>query len=111
MNAIQSSIGPELEIRAGREGSTYIVRLIGEVDFGGALAVERALRQAEATDAARILLDVDALDFIDSAGLEALLRAKQRSELRGRRLRVTRGVGYVADMLRLTAFDQTLPFA
>jgi anti-anti-sigma factor len=110
VHASEVSIGTGLEIRAGQEGSTYIVRLVGEVDFDGAPAVDRALRQAEATDAERILLDVDGLDFIDSAGLEALLRAAQRSELQGRRLRLTRGVGFVADMFRLTALDQTLPF-
>ena len=100
----------QLQIRAGQEGSCYIIRLIGELDVAGAGAVEMALVQAETTTATRILLDIDELSFIDSSGLEALMRAKRRADNSGARLRMTRGTGHVADMLRLTALDLTLPF-
>jgi anti-sigma B factor antagonist len=100
----------QLQIRAGQEGNCYIVRLIGELDGAGAGAVEMALVQAEATTATKILLDIDELSFIDSSGLGALMRAEHRADGNGARLRVTRGTGHVADMLRLTALDLTLPF-
>ena len=100
----------QLQIRAGQEGNCYIVRLVGALDVAGAGAVEMALVQAEATTATRILLDIDELSFIDSTGLETLLRAKRRTDSSGARLRVTRGTGHVADMLRLTMLDLTLPF-
>jgi anti-sigma B factor antagonist len=111
MRATQLDIEPaRLRIRAGQEGDDYIIRLIGELDMAGAGAVETTLVMAEATSAPRILLDIDELSFIDSSGLAVLMRAQHRAGHNGRRLQMTRGVGHVADMLRLTALDLTLPF-
>ena len=100
----------ELRIKAGQAGDRYIVRLLGELDCAGAGEVEMALVLAEKTGAHRILLDIDELTFIDSTGLAVLMRAKHRADAAGERLRITRGTGQVADMLRLTALDLSLPF-
>jgi anti-anti-sigma factor len=100
----------ELRIKTGQAGDRYIVRLLGELDCAGAGEVEMALVLAEKTGAHRILLDIDELTFIDSTGLAVLMRAKHRADAAGERLRVTRGTGQVADMLRLTALDLSLPF-
>ncbi|HEX5955193.1 MAG TPA: STAS domain-containing protein [Solirubrobacterales bacterium] len=100
----------ELRIEAGQAGDRYIVRLLGELDCAGAGEVEMALVLAEKTGAHRILLDIDELTFIDSTGLAVLMRAKHRADAAGERLRITRGTGQVADMLRLTALDLSLPF-
>jgi anti-sigma B factor antagonist len=110
----ESAGGPdrELEIRTEREGDTYVVRLIGELDLAGCDLTEQALLAADASEATSILIDIDRLEFIDSHGLRILLRAQRRDEEgSGGRLRVTRGSGHVAELLRLTAIDQTLPFA
>jgi anti-anti-sigma factor len=100
-----------LQIEAGREGDTYTIRLRGELDLGNCDRLDEALLEAEASDAPRVLLDVDELRFIDSTGLRAILRATRHAERTGLPLRLTRGQGYVADMFRLTALDRTLPFA
>jgi anti-anti-sigma factor len=110
MRATRLDLEPaHLRIRAGQEGDDYIIRLIGELDHAGAGAVEAAMVLAEDTSAARILLDIDELSFIDSSGLAVLMRAQHRAAHNGSRLRMTKGVGHVADMLRLTALDLTLP--
>lgn len=98
-----------LEIDAAREDDDYVIRLSGELDMSSSERVDAVLREAEQTSAARILLDVDRLRFIDSSGLQVILRAKRRDEAAGR-LRITHGTGHVADMFRLTAMDMTLPF-
>jgi len=100
-----------LQIETAQQDGTYVIRLLGELDMTSAPQVDEALLRAEATASARILLDVDSLEFIDSSGLQAILRAKRRADGTGRRLRITRGTGHVADMFRLTALDMTLPFA
>ena len=110
----ESVSGPDrqLEIRSDRAGDTYVIRLVGELDLAGCDLTEQAVLAAEASDATNILVDIDELEFIDSHGLRILLRAQRRDEESGReRLRVTRGTGHVAELLRLTAIDQTLPFA
>ncbi|MGH2987450.1 MAG: STAS domain-containing protein [Solirubrobacterales bacterium] len=111
MEPNQSSGRTGLQIEAGREDDTYTIRLSGELDVGNSELVDEALLKAEATDAPRVLLDVEELRFIDSTGLRVILRATRRAEQTGHRLRLTRGRDYVADMFRLTALDRTLPFA
>jgi stage II sporulation protein AA (anti-sigma F factor antagonist) len=100
-----------LEIETAQNDGTYVVRLLGELDLSNCEAADRALLEAEQTQADRILLDIDGVKFIDSSGLQVILRAKRRSDASGQRLRITRGRGHVADMFRLTALDMTLPFA
>jgi anti-anti-sigma factor len=100
----------DLELEVDREGDTYVIRLSGELDLGNHERLDEALREAEASDATRIHLDLDRLVFIDSTGLRVILKAARRSEASGDRLRLTHGTGYVADMFRLTALDVTLPF-
>jgi anti-sigma B factor antagonist len=99
-----------VQIESRQEGGDYIIRMRGELDLASCLELEEAIRFAERTDAARIVVDVDGLDFIDSTGLRVLLAAKRRADCDGNRLRFTRGSGHVADMFRLTALDRTLPF-
>ena len=101
---------PALVIETGHEGDDYIVRLRGEFDLNGRATVERALDQAANTDAARILVDVNGLDFIDSTGLRVFVKAVRSDAVDGRRLRFTRGNGHVAELFRLTALDLSLPF-
>jgi anti-anti-sigma factor len=100
-----------LEIQVRTEGGTFLIELAGEFDLTSRPDFDRALAEAEASDAERILIDLDKLQFIDSTGLQGILAAKRRLALQPDRLRITRGTGFVADMFRLTALDKTLPFA
>jgi anti-sigma B factor antagonist len=99
-----------VEIESCHEGGDYIIRLRGELDVAGCPELEEAIVLAERIDAARIVIDIDGLDFIDSTGLHVFLKATRRAEGNGKRLRFTSGGGHVADILRVTALDQTLPF-
>lgn len=100
-----------LDIDTVEEDGVHRIRLVGELDMSNCGNVDEALLVAEASPAAQILLDVDRLSFIDSSGLQVILRAKRRADRDGHRFRITRGTGHVADMFRLTALDMTLPFA
>ncbi len=101
---------PLCAIAAAREGDSYVIRVEGELDLSECSQLEGALREAEASLATRILLDLDELAFIDAAGLSLLVAAWHRSAADGNRLQVTRGGGSVANMLHLTALDMVLPF-
>ena len=87
-----------------------LIRLSGALDVNACDDVIAAIRLGELSDADRIVIDLDRLEFIDSTGLRLLLAAKRRADLLRRDVRFTRGNGYVADMLWYTAFEQTLPF-
>jgi anti-sigma B factor antagonist len=100
-----------LEISVRMADGVFVIVLAGELDLNTRPDFDRALTEAEASDATRILIDLDGLDFIDSTGLQGILAAQRRLAMYPDRLRVTRGTGFVADMFRLTALDKTLPFA
>lgn len=99
-----------LTIEAGQTGAVYTVCISGELDHVSCGQLEPAMLEAEASPAKRIVLDLDGLEFIDSSGLQAILKAKRRGESDPGRLTMTRGTGEVAEMFRLTALDLVLPF-
>ncbi|MGH2950769.1 MAG: STAS domain-containing protein [Solirubrobacterales bacterium] len=107
----QSEAPGALMIETEQRDDTYVVRISGELDLASCAAFDRELRRAEASEAGQILVDLDGLVFIDSAGLMTIRQAHRRAELDPGRLRITSGTGHVADLFRLTAFDQSPPFA
>ena len=100
---------PGLAIETAQIDGSYTIRLIGEFDMTGREAVEQVLRQAEDSDATRILIDLAGLDFVDSTGLIVFVAAT-RSDERADRLRFTPARGQVAKIFSLTGLDATLTF-
>jgi anti-anti-sigma factor len=80
------------------------------LDLASAPLLEQALLDAEQTDAKTILLDIDAVTFIDSTGLRALLEAHARSRRDSNRLQITRGAPQARRLFSLAGADNILPF-
>jgi len=76
--------------------------------MSGVDRAREAIEQAESAQAALLVLDLSALDFLDSTGLEVILRAARRAHDTGRRLIVQKPSRYVKRLLELTAIDQSL---
>ena len=102
---------PPFQIDATPGSAAYLIRVRGDLDLAESPALELALTKAEESETDRILLDIEALTFVDASGLSLLHRAGERSTINGNRLWITRGTGQVARMFRLTALDASLPFA
>jgi anti-anti-sigma factor len=79
----------------------------GELDLSGVDVARNALERAGESEG-MIVLDLSGLSFIDSTGLEVILRAARRAEESGRRLVVKRPAPYVRRLFELTAIDQSL---
>jgi anti-anti-sigma factor len=62
--------GP-LTIRSSRQDDEHVVALYGELDLGGVDAVKDEMRRVERTAADRIVVDLSALEFMDSSGLRS----------------------------------------
>jgi anti-anti-sigma factor len=105
-----SPIEPPLKIATVRDDGALRIVAEGELDLASAPLLEQALLDAEQTDAQFILLDIDAITFIDSTGLRVLLEAHARSRRDGNRLRVTRGAPQARRLFNLARADQILPF-
>ncbi len=82
----------------------------GELDLSTAPLLDAAVLAAEATGAAVITVDIDAVTFIDSTGLRALIEAQLRSQQNGNRLRLTKGAPQAQRLFALAAVDDILPF-
>ena len=66
-----------------RDGGTVVVRLAGELDLYNAEAVRQALGEAAAEDPERLVVDLGAVEFLDSTALGVLVEA--RAKLSNRR--------------------------
>lgn len=101
------SMDDELSISTTHEGSTATVAADGEIDLSTVDDLRTAV-SAAADGAERLVLDLTAVDFIDSAGLGGLLEL--RSTLRGRNvtLEIAAGDGPVRRAMEITGLSELL---
>lgn len=66
---------PQLWVTRAQQDGVHVVALRGELDMDGSGELEGTL--AQPGPAARVCLDLTQLDFIDSTGLAAVIRAHQ----------------------------------
>ena len=89
---------------AGRVG---LLTPAGELDVAVAADLRAALREAVATDAAVVVLDLRDVTFLDSTVLGVVVEA-HRSLGEARRLRVVHAKGLALRTLQLTGLDGVL---
>ena len=63
-----------------------MLALSGELDVVSAPALEQHLNEALSEPGAHVTLDLSDLQFVDSAGVSVLIKAKQDAESNGRTL-------------------------
>jgi anti-sigma B factor antagonist len=93
--------GP-LSIDSRRDGDVVLIVLHGELDLASAPELERELRGAEASSPSRVTIDLSGLGFMDSTGLQALLRARERAGAGSFELTLRRGPHQVQRVFELT---------
>jgi anti-sigma B factor antagonist len=91
-----------LKIESHREGDTLLVVLSGELDLASAPDLERELQAGEQIAPTRLVIDLSGLGFMDSTGLQALLRARERANEAGYALSLRRGPHQVQRVFELT---------
>jgi anti-anti-sigma factor len=69
----------QLVVDARIEGDTTVLTLSGELDLASTSVLERELDAVESAGATKILIDLAGVGFMDSTGLQALLRARERA--------------------------------
>lgn len=99
-----------LELCSERNDDGQVIALAGELDLDGAGRVCEALQRAEAAKVRRIVLDLSALEFIDSNGIRLILEADARARTDGGRLELIRGPRPVHRVFELTGTSERLPF-
>ncbi len=89
-----------------------IARLTGEIDLSNADGIERAIAEATPNHALALILDVSALDYLDSAGIHLIYKLREKLRARGQRLRLVIPADSPAnDALRLAGVSRNVDTA
>jgi anti-sigma B factor antagonist len=81
-----AAVATELSIQRREDDRGVVLALFGELDVVSAPELEHHLREVLAQPHARVMLDLNGLSFVDSAGVSVLIKAKQDAQLHGRTL-------------------------
>jgi anti-anti-sigma factor len=99
-----------LTVRIARDGSAQVVSLCGELDLANAGTAEAELETALA-DGTGVVVDMRALEFIDSTGMALLVASLNRVGGDGKLTFVPSATPAVNRVLDLTGIAERLPVA
>lgn len=99
------------EIALERDLAGVRVRIVGELDLATAPELDRRIEELAGREQGRLLLDLGGVEFIDSSGLAAIIRAHQYADSNGHQITVRRGGSpQVQRILELTGMLDRLTF-
>lgn len=95
-----------MEISSRISGDVQVLRVeAARIDAAAAIRFKDEVRAAAKEGGARVVLDLDAVEFVDSSGLGAIVAA-MKALPEGRKLDLAGLHGAVAQVFRLTRMDQ-----
>ena len=103
-------MGEALTIRVRREQGYAIVAVAGEVDIATVTRLRERLFELAASGRP-LVVDLDQVRFIDSAGLAALVGAARRAAAHGASLQAVCARPRTRQLFRLTGLDGQVPLA
>lgn len=101
----------EVKVTPQQQG-VALVELVGRLDLLSATDVRQKLSAAVAAGHPRLVVDLSAVEFIDSTGLGSLVSGLKATRLAGGDLRLANPAEQVRTILKLTTLDRVLkPYA
>jgi anti-sigma B factor antagonist len=91
-----------LGLSSHSDAGTVTMLVDGDVDLSNAAELERQAAVHIKAGATTVLVDLAAVEFIDSAGIHALVKARRSADEQGRTLRVARASDLVRELLEMT---------
>jgi anti-anti-sigma factor len=101
-HSYEAPLPGQLVIDAERHDDQVVLSLSGELDLASAPILQQELEDISSTGVSRVLIDLGNLGFIDSTGLQALVRAQDRLTAEGKQLVLRRGSHQVQRVFELT---------
>ena len=96
----EESRGVAVTLERDQEGVR--VRIVGDLDLATVPDLERVLDGLAGSEHGRLLIDLDEVEFMDSTGLAAIVRAQRSANSNGHRMTLRRGSLQVQRLLELT---------
>jgi anti-sigma B factor antagonist len=101
-------LSSHLTVGISKRGSATVVVVAGELDIASAPMLSDAIKRAHENDADELVVDLRDLEFMDVSGLRVLIRAHERAEESGGRLRLANVRDSVRRLLTLTRANEIL---
>jgi anti-sigma B factor antagonist len=101
-----------MRVECDERGGFRVITLTGDLDIESCTAVRSALIDAidGIGERGRVIVDLTALDFMDSTGLGLLVSAHRRAAERGGELRFVQPSTSVQRLFHVTGLDDVLAF-
>lgn len=93
------------------DGDTVVIELVGELDLHSSELLATAVAEALEVSPDHIAIDAEALSFADSAGLRALLSAREAAGRRDVALRIVRASPPLGRLLDMTGLREVFGVA
>jgi anti-anti-sigma factor len=84
-------MAPLADVRFETVGGVVVARLEGEVDMSNADDLGAAITARVSSDALALVLDLAAVDYLDSAGIHVLFELRELLTRRGQQIRLVLG--------------------
>lgn len=97
-----------LSLSVRHETGVAMVSIEGELDLASAGELESCLAELTGSPVTGLVVDLTGVTFIDSAGINALLKGRRLAEAGGRAYRVCNASGLVREVLDVTGVWQHL---
>lgn len=99
----------ELDIQVRREGPVCVMSLAGEVDVYTAPDFKRQLAEAIDGGCEHVVVDLSAVEFMDSSGLGALVSGLSRIKERDGTIRIAAARETILKVFKITGLDRVFP--
>lgn len=103
-----AAISEHLRIDVRSESDRIVLGLHGELDLLGAPLLQKEIESAEVAAQGIVVLDLEDLQFIDSAGLRVILAAHEHARQNGQELALTRGTEQVQRLFTIAGVTEHL---
>jgi anti-anti-sigma factor len=105
---VVAPVSEHLRIDVRNESDRTVLGLHGELDLLGAPMLQEQIDKVELGSPGIVVLDLQDLQFVDSAGLRVILATNERSRQQGWELALTRGTEQVQRLFAIAGVSEHL---
>ena len=98
-----------MEVHTEREDGALIARAVGRIDGGNARDFEHAIHATLGQHDSALILDMQSLSYISSAGLRVILIVAKKLQSRGGKFVVCSLSDSISEVFEISGFNRIIP--